>query len=93
MYAPVMPFLAEEVFASYSQHSQHSVFEEGYVEVPAEWRDAGVTQQWRGWRTRPSAVECVEAVRSEINRELERLKKGGVIRSGLEVDVGLMPGA
>ena len=61
-----MPFLAEEVFASYSQQSQqsqqgqqsqqnqqsqHSVFEEGYMEVPAEWRDAGVVQQWRGWRT------------------------------------------
>lgn len=49
-----MPFLAEEVFASYSQQgqqSQHSVFEEGYMEVPAEWRDAGVAQQWRGWRT------------------------------------------
>ena len=35
----------------------------------------------------------MEAVRSDVNRELERLKKGGVIRSGLEVDVGLVPGA
>ena len=57
LYAPIMPFLAEEVFASYSQqtsHSQHSqqgshsVFEEGYVEAPSEWRDAEVTRTWRG---------------------------------------------
>ena len=52
-----MPFLAEEVFASYSQRAvkaakgseeTRSVFEEGYVEVPREWRDADVTRTWRG---------------------------------------------
>lgn len=66
LYAPVMPFLAEEVFTSYSQRAvktvdaskapkapkgsedAHSVFEEGYVEVPREWRDADVARTWRG---------------------------------------------
>lgn len=63
LYAPVMPFLAEEVFASYSQRAvkavkavkaakgseeTRSVFEEGYVEVPREWRDADVARTWRG---------------------------------------------
>lgn len=63
LYAPVMPFLAEEVFASYSQRAVKavkavkaakgseetcSVFEEGYVEVPREWRDADVARTWRG---------------------------------------------
>lgn len=70
LYAPVMPFLAEEVFASYSQRAvqatkaakapkaakgsedTHSVFEEGYVEVPREWRDADVARTWRGRRGR-----------------------------------------
>ena len=31
----------------------------------------------------------VEAIRGDVNRELERLKKEGAIRSGLEVDVGI----
>lgn len=60
LYAPVMPFLAEEVFASYFQRAAkaakaakgseetRSVFEEGYVEVPREWRDADVARTWRG---------------------------------------------
>lgn len=31
----------------------------------------------------------VEAIRGDVNRELEQLKKEGAIRSGLEVDVGI----
>ena len=39
------------------------------------------------WRS--EGIEMVEAIRGDVNRELERLKKEGAIRSGLEVDVGI----
>ena len=43
--APVMPFLAEEVFHCYGK-SAKSVFEDGYVPVPAAWKSEAVTTSW-----------------------------------------------
>lgn len=43
--APIMPFLAEEVFHCYDK-SAKSVFEDGYVSVPAVWKSEAVMSSW-----------------------------------------------
>ena len=43
--APIMPFLAEEVYHCYGKDTR-SVFEDGYVPVPAAWKSEAVTASW-----------------------------------------------
>lgn len=46
--------------------------------------------EYRLWND--SNVDSISDVKSEINRVLEKLKKEGVIKSGLEIDVSVVSG-
>ena len=46
--------------------------------------------EYRLWND--SNVDSISVVKSEINRVLEKLKKEGVIKSGLEIDVSVVSG-
>lgn len=80
--APITPFLAEEIFSHAQKDSKKSVFEEGYPVLQEEWNNPAVEQTW----------SVLAELKSAVNKELEMIKKQGVIKSGLEVELSIQPG-
>ena len=59
-----------------------SIFLNTYVKPNPEWKNEEVETAWN----------CVESIRGEVNKELEKLKKEGIVKSALEVDLSIMTG-
>ncbi|MCZ7862583.1 isoleucine--tRNA ligase [Agrobacterium salinitolerans] len=71
--APMLPFLAEEVWLA-AYPASVSVHLEQFEAVPAEWADGDLSRRW----------ETVMACRSLVNVALERARKAGDVGSSLE---------
>lgn len=79
--APITPFLSEEIYSALKQEG--SIFQNTYVQPNPEWKNEEVEKAWN----------CVESIRGEVNKELEKLKKEGIVKSALEVDLSITTGA
>lgn len=90
--APITPFLAEEIYSSMQKDLAKSVFEDGYYEMKKEWNNPSISKVWKYTFAIGFYVDSITVVKSEINRELEKLKKEGTIKSSLEVDVSVLSG-
>jgi isoleucyl-tRNA synthetase len=71
--APVLPFLAEEVWMA-AYPASKSVHLEQFEDVPGAWVDADLARKW----------ETVMACRSLVNVALERARKDGEVGSSLD---------
>lgn len=78
--APITPFLSEEIYSALKEEG--SIFQNTYVKLNPEWKNEEVETAWN----------CVESIRGEVNKELEKLKKEGIVKSALEVDLSIMTG-
>lgn len=78
--APITPFLSEEIYSSLKEEG--SIFQNTYVEPNPEWKNEEVEAAW----------SCVESIRGEVNKELEKLKKEGIVKSALDVDLSIITG-
>ena len=78
--APITPFLSEEIYSAMKEEG--SIFQNTYVKPDPEWKNEEVETAWN----------CVESIRGEVNKELEKLKKEGIVKSALEVDLSIMTG-
>lgn len=76
--APITPFLSEEIYSAMKEEG--SIFQNTYVKPNPEWKNEEVETAWN----------CVESIRGEVNKELEKLKKEGIVKSALEVDLSIM---
>ena len=80
--APITPFLAEEIYSHAQKDGKKSVFEDEYPALQEEWSNSAVEQTW----------SVLAELKSAVNKELETMKKQGVIKSGLEVELSIQPG-
>lgn len=78
--APITPFLSEEIYSAMKEEG--SIFQNTYVKPNPEWKNEEVETAWN----------CMESIRGEVNKELEKLKKEGIVKSALEVDLSIMTG-
>ena len=79
--APIMPFLSEEIW-SYHAEDDGSIFHHEYVRPKEEWKNEEAERAW----------SSISVIRDEVNRELEKLKKEGIVKSALEVDLSITTG-
>lgn len=78
--APIIPFTAEEVWASrYPDGGSVHVLE--WPEVEAEWKDEALGEKWA----------LLRASRDQVNEAIEPLRREKIVRSSLEATVTMPP--
>ncbi|WJI27875.1 isoleucine--tRNA ligase [Thermosynechococcus sp. B3] len=78
--APVLPHLAEDIWQHLPFKTPYlSVFQSGWVQLPAQWQDPGLASEWQRLRQ----------LRLEVNKVLEQARAEKLIGSSLEAKVWL----
>ncbi|ORX90165.1 isoleucyl-tRNA synthetase [Basidiobolus meristosporus CBS 931.73] len=81
--APITCHLSEEIYENakhiYAEPSD-SVFKTGWLNIDPAWKNDDIGRE----------VDCLKALRSEVNLLLEKARKDKIIGSSLEADVGIV---
>ncbi|WP_298615531.1 isoleucine--tRNA ligase [uncultured Thermosynechococcus sp.] len=78
--APVLPHLAEDIWQHLPFKTPYlSVFQSGWVQLPAQWSDPALAKEW----------ERLRQLRLEVNKVLEQARAEKLIGASLEAKVWL----
>lgn len=79
MMAPITSFLSEETYSYFVGKTEESVFLTDFPKANAKWKNDGIAKEF----------ETLFALRSEVSKQLEDMRRDKVIGSSLEAQVNL----
>ena len=77
--APILCFTADEAWLAYTENPDDSIHLHSYVDIPAGWADADLSERWAN----------IRALRSQVTSALEAARNEDVIGSSLQAAVRL----